>query len=73
MHNEFAAIIERDGTWIVAYCPDVPGANGQGISKAPCMRDLSAAISLILEDRRKDGCAARHTPSRRKRFSSSAE
>ena len=55
MHNEFTAIIERDGKWFVAYCPEVPGANGQGKSKAACLQDLSAAIALILEDRRKDG------------------
>jgi len=32
MHNEFAAIIERDGEWFVAYSPEIPGANGQGHS-----------------------------------------
>ena len=30
MRNEFTAIIERDGEWYTAYCPGVPGANGQG-------------------------------------------
>jgi predicted RNase H-like HicB family nuclease len=30
MHNEFAAVFERDGDWFVAYCPEIPGANGQG-------------------------------------------
>jgi hypothetical protein len=25
MRNEFTAIIERDGKWFVAYCPEVPG------------------------------------------------
>jgi hypothetical protein len=30
MHNEFTAIIERDGKWFIAYCPEVPGANGRG-------------------------------------------
>jgi hypothetical protein len=28
MHNEFTAVIQRDGAWYVAYCPEVPGANG---------------------------------------------
>ena len=54
MHNEFAAIIERDGKWFVAYCPEIPGANGQGRTKAGCLKNLSEAIDLILEDRRKD-------------------
>jgi len=30
MHNEFTAIIEEDDGWFVAYCPEIPGANGQG-------------------------------------------
>src|SRR5690242_7261108 len=29
MRNEFTAIVERDGDWVAAYCPEVPGANGQ--------------------------------------------
>jgi predicted RNase H-like HicB family nuclease len=55
MHNEFTAIIERDGAWYIAYCPEVPGANGQGKTKAACLKNLSAAIALILDDRRRDG------------------
>jgi hypothetical protein len=27
LHNEFTAIIERDGKWYVGYCPEIPGAN----------------------------------------------
>lgn len=34
MRNEFTAIIERDGEWYIAYCPEIPGANGQGHTKA---------------------------------------
>jgi hypothetical protein len=33
MHNEFTAIIERDGDWYVAYCPEIPGANGQAVRR----------------------------------------
>lgn len=54
MHNEFTAIIERDGDWYVAYCPEIPGANGQGKTLEECRQNLSAAIALILEDRRQD-------------------
>jgi len=55
MHNEFTAIIERDGEWYVAYCPEIPGANGQGRTTDECKRNLADAIALILEDRRQDG------------------
>jgi len=55
MHNEFTAIVEKDGEWFVAYSPEVPGANGQGKTKEECLRSLTDAIALILEDRREDG------------------
>ena len=55
MVNEFTAIIERDGEWYVAYCPEIPGANGQGKTKKEARENLADAISLVLEDRRKDG------------------
>ena len=54
MHNEFTAIIENDGEWYISYCPEVPGANGQGKTVEESKRSLAAAISLILEDRRQD-------------------
>jgi predicted RNase H-like HicB family nuclease len=46
--------VERDGKWFIAYCPEIPGANGQGRTKAECLKNLSQAIDLILEDRRDD-------------------
>ena len=55
MVNEFTAIIERDGEWYIAYCPEIPGANGQGNTKKEARENLADAISLILEDRLKDG------------------
>ena len=54
MHNEFTAIIEKDGDWYIAYCAELPGANGQGKTKEECLKNLSEAIKLILEDRRQD-------------------
>ena len=55
MRNEFTVIIEKDGKWFVAYSPEVPGANGQGRTEDAAKKDLSAAIKLILADRRRDG------------------
>jgi len=55
MRNEFTAVVERDRRWYIAYCPEIPGANGQGKTKAAALKSLSDAIALILEDRRKDG------------------
>lgn len=54
MRNEFTAIVERDGRWHIAYCPEIPGTNGQGRTKAAALKSLAGAIALILEDRRRD-------------------
>ncbi len=54
MHNEFTAIIERDGAWFIAFCPEIPGANGQGSTREECLASLREAIRLILQDRRED-------------------
>ncbi len=55
MHNEFTAVLERDGDWFIAYCPEIPGANGQGRTRDEARESLAQAIALILEDRREDG------------------
>ncbi len=55
MKGEFTAVIEsadEGGYW--AYCPEVPGANGQGETVEQAKSDLAAAIQLILEDRLED-------------------
>ncbi len=54
MHNEFTAVIERDDDWFVAWCPEIPGANGQGRTREESLDSLASAIELVLEDRRED-------------------
>jgi len=61
MHNEFTAIVEEDEGWYISYCAELPGANGQGKTKEDCLKSLSQAIELILDDRRQD--ALRSIPS----------
>ena len=58
MRNEFTAILERDGDWHIAYCPEIPGANGQGRTVDEAKKSLAEAIALILEDRRADALRA---------------
>ncbi|GMV85999.1 MAG: hypothetical protein AMXMBFR80_18540 [Dehalococcoidia bacterium] len=56
MTNEFTAIVEpadEGGFW--AYCPEVPGANGQGETLQETLEDLAAAIELMLEVLREEG------------------
>ena len=52
MHNEFTAIVEQDGPWYIAYCAEVPGANGQGKTREECLANLKEAIALVLNHRR---------------------
>jgi len=52
MRDEFTAIVEQDGDWYIAYCDEVPGANGQGKSREECLASLRETIALILEYRR---------------------
>ena len=58
MRNEFTAIVERDGPWYVAYCAEVPGANGQGKTREECLANLRQAIALILDHRRDESLRA---------------
>jgi predicted RNase H-like HicB family nuclease len=54
MRNEFTAVVEQDGPWYIAYCAEVPGANGQGATREECIENLREAIALILEHRREE-------------------
>lgn len=55
MRNEFTAVYEQTDDWFIGYCPEVPGANGQGGTLEECRQNLRDAITLILEDRRETG------------------
>jgi predicted RNase H-like HicB family nuclease len=55
MRREFPVIIERGETFYIGYCPEVPGANGQGDTIEACRQSVREAIRLILLDRLEDG------------------
>lgn len=55
--KRFTAIVHRGepvegGFW--ATCLEVPGANGQGETKAECLDSLKDAIKLLLETEREE-------------------
>jgi predicted RNase H-like HicB family nuclease len=57
--NEFTAIVEpaaEGGFW--AYCPEVPGANGQGESVEETVQNLADAIEFILDTLRGEALKA---------------
>jgi len=54
MTNQFHAFYEQDGDWLVGYCPEIPGANGMGLTQEECRINLIEAVKLILQDRYAD-------------------
>ena len=50
MRNEIKATIEWDEGWYIAFCDEIPGANGQGLTVEESLDSLDEAIMLILED-----------------------
>jgi len=60
MKNEFTALIKKDGDWFIGYCAEISGANGQGKTKDECLKSLSSAIELMLEDKRENSLRSIH-------------
>ncbi|HPI18799.1 MAG TPA: type II toxin-antitoxin system HicB family antitoxin [Candidatus Kapabacteria bacterium] len=54
MKNQSHIIYEQDGDWFIAFCPEIPGANGMNKTKEECRDNLLEAIYLILKDRYED-------------------
>jgi predicted RNase H-like HicB family nuclease len=55
--DKYTTVIERDGDWYIAYCSEIPGANGQGRTIEECEQSLEQAVALIQEDQNKDALA----------------
>ena len=58
MRFQFTALIKKTPKWYVGFCPEVPGANGQGKTRAECLDDLRAAVELMLEVNREQVAAS---------------
>ncbi len=54
MRNEFTAVVERDGDWYIAYCPEIPGPMARGEPRMKRGRVWPKPFAPILEDRRED-------------------
>lgn len=54
LRNEFTAVIERGEDWYIAFCPEMPSANGQGKTREEAKQSLADAILMLLEDSRND-------------------
>ena len=54
MLAHFTAIYEKGEMYYIGYCPEVPGANGQGETIEECRESLREGIKIILRDRLED-------------------
>jgi predicted RNase H-like HicB family nuclease len=55
MRREFTILIEKGDQFYIGYCPEIPGANGQGETVESCKESVRQAIELMLDDRLEDG------------------
>jgi predicted RNase H-like HicB family nuclease len=46
--------VHKDGKWYVAFCPEVPEANGQGRTPEESVESLKEGVISIMQDRRQD-------------------
>jgi predicted RNase H-like HicB family nuclease len=46
--------VHKDGKWYVAFCPEVPEANGQGRTREESVESLKEGVISIMQDRRRD-------------------
>jgi len=54
MLSQYNVIFEKGEKYYIGYCPEVPGANGQGETLEECRESVKEAIKLILQDRLED-------------------
>ena len=54
----FTARVLRDGEWFVAFSPEFPEGNGQGLTQEESLESLRESILLLMEDRREDALAS---------------
>ena len=57
MKHEFTAIVNRGEQFLIATCPEVPEAHGQGATREEALRDLAGSIQSVLEYRRDEALA----------------
>lgn len=55
--STFTARIVRDEKWFIAFSPEYPEGNGQGLTEAEALDSLRESIILLMEDRREDARA----------------
>jgi predicted RNase H-like HicB family nuclease len=54
----FTARVVRNGKWFVAFSPEFPEGNGQGLTEEESLESLRESILLLIDDRREDARAS---------------
>ena len=54
MSNTYTAWVMPSDDWYIAFCEEVPSANGQGRTKEEALESLASAIELLFECYRDD-------------------
>ena len=49
MLKQLTATLEQDEECYIAFCPEIPEANGQGKTKADALEDLASSIAFLLQ------------------------
>jgi predicted RNase H-like HicB family nuclease len=55
--NRYTAIVEQGEKYLIATCPEIPEAAGQGETRVQALRDLADSIQSVLEFRREEAFA----------------
>ena len=50
MKYEFKTIIKWDDGWYIAFCDEIPGANGQGQTVDEALESMYEAIELVPDE-----------------------
>lgn len=54
MHNEYTAVIKKDGRWWIGWIEEVPGVNCQERTKKALVESLRETLKEALEFNRQD-------------------
>ncbi|MFA5785766.1 MAG: type II toxin-antitoxin system HicB family antitoxin [Actinomycetota bacterium] len=58
MHNEYTAVVRRDGHWWIGWVEEIPGVNAQGESRDELMNNLRSALAEAVEMNRSEARGA---------------
>ena len=54
MQREYTAVYKKSGRWTVAWIDEIPGVNTQGRTLKEARENLRDALSMMLEEQRRE-------------------